>query len=122
MAGTLRSAGITQRMFTDMTIGVCVRTLMREANDRGYQCLLVEDGTEGYFRAFMAATLTMITEQGARRLAYAQRRSAARTRLTSAPHCNGVPRQRTPPPLRRAAPPASRRSRLAAVSAATMPL
>ena len=37
---------------------------MREANDRGYECLLVEDGTESYFPEFKQATLDMITAQG----------------------------------------------------------
>ena len=38
---------------------------MREANDRGYDCLLVEDATESYFPEFKAATLEMIRAQGA---------------------------------------------------------
>ena len=38
---------------------------MREANDRGYECLLVEDATESYFPEFKAATLDMIRAQGA---------------------------------------------------------
>jgi nicotinamidase-related amidase len=42
-----------------------VQTSMREANDRGYDCLLVEDGTESYFPAFKAVTLEMIRAQGA---------------------------------------------------------
>ena len=37
---------------------------MREANDRGYECLLVEDGTESYFSEFKHATLRMIQSQG----------------------------------------------------------
>jgi nicotinamidase-related amidase len=37
---------------------------MREANDRGYECLLVEDGTESYFPEYKLATLDMITAQG----------------------------------------------------------
>ena len=48
-----------------VTTEVCVQTSMREANDRGYECLLVEDGTESYFPEFKAATLAMITAQGA---------------------------------------------------------
>jgi nicotinamidase-related amidase len=38
---------------------------MREANDRGYECLLVEDATESYFPEFKAATLAMVRAQGA---------------------------------------------------------
>ena len=38
---------------------------MREANDRGYDCLLVEDGTESYFPEFKEARLEMIRAQGA---------------------------------------------------------
>jgi nicotinamidase-related amidase len=38
---------------------------MREANDRGYECLLVEDATESYFPEFKRATLEMIRAQGA---------------------------------------------------------
>jgi len=38
---------------------------MREANDRGYECLLVEDGTESYFPDFKTAALAMIAAQGA---------------------------------------------------------
>jgi nicotinamidase-related amidase len=52
-------------VFTGVTTEVCVQTSMREANDRGYDCLLVEDGTESYFPEFKAATLAMIAAQGA---------------------------------------------------------
>ncbi len=37
---------------------------MREACDRGYRCLLIEDATESYFPAFKQATLAMIVAQG----------------------------------------------------------
>ncbi len=37
---------------------------MREANDRGYECLLVTDATESYFPEFKAYTIRMITAQG----------------------------------------------------------
>lgn len=60
----LRSRGITHLMLTGVTTEVCVQTTMREANDRGYECLLVEDGTESYFPHFKAATLEMIRAQG----------------------------------------------------------
>jgi nicotinamidase-related amidase len=62
---TLQGQGITHLVFTGVTTEVCVQTSMREANDRGYECLLVEDGTESYFPEFKAATLAMIAAQGA---------------------------------------------------------
>ena len=62
---TLQEFGITHLIFMGVTTEVCVQTSMREANDRGYDCLLVEDGTESYFDEFKAATLAMITAQGA---------------------------------------------------------
>lgn len=57
--------GITNLIFAGVTTEVCVQTTMREANDRGYNCLLIEDATESYFPAFKAATLEMIRAQGA---------------------------------------------------------
>ena len=48
----LQGRGITHLLFTGVTTEVCVQTTMREANDRGYECLLVEDGTESYFPEF----------------------------------------------------------------------
>jgi biuret amidohydrolase len=61
----LERGGIRQLVFAGVTTEVCVQTTMREANDRGYQCLLAEDATESYFPAFKAATLDMIRAQGA---------------------------------------------------------
>ena len=60
----LQRRGITQLVLMGVTTEVCVQTTMREANDRGYDCLLVEDGTDSYFPNFKAATLAMITAQG----------------------------------------------------------
>ena len=48
-----------------VTTEVCVQTSMREANDRGYECLLLEDATASYFPHFKQSTLEMITAQGA---------------------------------------------------------
>jgi nicotinamidase-related amidase len=61
----LRLQGITHLLFAGVTTEVCVQTTMREANDRGYECLLVEDATESYFPEFKRATLEMIRAQGA---------------------------------------------------------
>jgi nicotinamidase-related amidase len=61
----LHQRGIAQLIFMGVTTEVCVQTSMREANDRGFDGLLVEDGTESYFAEFKAATLAMITAQGA---------------------------------------------------------
>jgi nicotinamidase-related amidase len=60
----LHRRGISHLLFTGVTTEVCVQTTMREANDRGYECLLVEDGTESYFPEFKQATLEMIRAQG----------------------------------------------------------
>ncbi len=61
----LQAAGITHLVFTGVTTEVCVQTSMREANDRGYDCLIVEDATASYFPAYEQATLEMISAQGA---------------------------------------------------------
>ena len=60
----LQERGITHLLFGGVTTEVCVQTSMREANDRGYDCLLIEDCTESYFPAFKAATVEMIRAQG----------------------------------------------------------
>ena len=60
----LREQGITHLLITGVTTEVCVQTTMREANDRGFECLLVEDATESYFPQFKQATLEMVRAQG----------------------------------------------------------
>ena len=57
--------GVTTLVFAGVTTEVCVQTTMREANDRGFLCLLAEDATESYFPEFKAAAIAMIRAQGA---------------------------------------------------------
>jgi nicotinamidase-related amidase len=61
----LLDRGIGYLVFTGVTTEVCVQTSMREANDRGYDCLIVEDATESYFPEFKKAAIEMLTAQGA---------------------------------------------------------
>lgn len=60
----LQARGLRHLILAGVTTEVCVQTTMREANDRGYDCLLATDATESYFPAFKAATIEMITAQG----------------------------------------------------------
>ncbi|MGT2464601.1 isochorismatase family cysteine hydrolase [Mesorhizobium sp.] len=61
----LKRIGAQQLVFAGVTTEVCVQTTMREANDRGYECLVAEDATESYFPEFKASALAMIRAQGA---------------------------------------------------------
>lgn len=61
----LATLGTRTLIFAGVTTEVCVQTTMREANDRGFECLLAEDATESYFPDFKAAALEMIRAQGA---------------------------------------------------------
>ncbi|MGU3501541.1 cysteine hydrolase family protein [Mycobacterium sp. C31M] len=60
----LTSAGITQLLVTGVTTEVCVHTTTREANDRGYECLVVSDCVGSYFPEFQRVGLEMIAAQG----------------------------------------------------------
>lgn len=60
----LKKLGTKSLVFAGVTTEVCVQTTMREANDRGFECLLIEEATESYFPDFKAATLDMIRAQG----------------------------------------------------------
>jgi nicotinamidase-related amidase len=64
LSGVLTSKGIRHLVFAGVTTEVCVQTTMREANDRGYECLLAEDATESYFPQFKQAAIEMIRAQG----------------------------------------------------------
>jgi len=61
---TLRTAGITSLLVTGVTTEVCVHTTVREANDRGYECLVLSDCVGSYFPEFQASGLKMIAAQG----------------------------------------------------------
>jgi nicotinamidase-related amidase len=56
--------GITSLLMTGVTTEVCVHTTTREANDRGYQCLVVSDCVGSYFPEFQRVGLEMIKAQG----------------------------------------------------------
>lgn len=60
----LAGAGITQLLITGVTTEVCVHTTTREANDRGYECLVVSDCVGSYFPEFQRVGLEMIKAQG----------------------------------------------------------
>ncbi|MFF5986634.1 biuret amidohydrolase [Prauserella flavalba] len=60
----LRSKGITHLILTGITTDVCVHTTMREANDRGYECLVLSDCTGATERRHHEAALSMVTMQG----------------------------------------------------------
>ncbi len=60
----LRNRGIGQLVVTGVTTEVCVNTTVREANDRGFDCLVLSDCCGSYFPDFHAAGLAMIKAQG----------------------------------------------------------
>ncbi len=60
----LKTQNISHLIVAGVTTEVCVQTTLREANDRGYECLLVEDATASYFPEFKQATLAMVRAQG----------------------------------------------------------
>jgi nicotinamidase-related amidase len=60
----LQHRGIGQLVVTGVTTEVCVNTTVREANDRGYDCLVLEDCVGSYFPEFQEMGLKMIKAQG----------------------------------------------------------
>lgn len=60
----LQNRGIQQLIVTGVTTEVCVNTTVREANDRGYDCLVPSDCVGSYFPIFQAMGLAMIQAQG----------------------------------------------------------
>ena len=60
----LKNRGITQLIVCGVTTEVCVNTTVREANDRGYECVVIEDCVGSYFPEFQEMGLRMIKAQG----------------------------------------------------------
>jgi nicotinamidase-related amidase len=60
----LQSKGIESLIFCGVTTHVCVHTTIREANDRGYECLMIEDGTATFDPRDQEAAIRMIHQQG----------------------------------------------------------
>ena len=60
----MQNRGIKQLVVTGVTTEVCVNTTVREANDRGYDCLVPEDCVGSYFPEFHDMGLKMIKAQG----------------------------------------------------------
>jgi nicotinamidase-related amidase len=61
----LRNRAIRSLIICGVTTEVCVNTTAREANDRGFECLIPEDCVASYFPEFHRAALEMIQAQGA---------------------------------------------------------
>jgi nicotinamidase-related amidase len=64
LGAELEERGITHLVVTGVTTEVCVHTTVREANDRGYECLVLSDCTGSYFPEFHRIGLAMIAAQG----------------------------------------------------------
>ena len=60
----LQHRGMKHLIVTGVTTEVCVNTTVREANDRGYDCIVPEDCVGSYFPEFQEAGLKMIKAQG----------------------------------------------------------
>jgi nicotinamidase-related amidase len=61
----LRNFGIQHLLVCGVTTEVCVNTTVREANDRGYRCVVLADCCASYFPEFHRMGLDMIQAQGA---------------------------------------------------------
>jgi len=60
----LRNRGIKSLIVCGVTTEVCVNTTVREANDRGFNCVVLDDCVGSYFPEFQKAALAMIKAQG----------------------------------------------------------
>jgi nicotinamidase-related amidase len=64
LGSRLTERGIASLVVTGVTTEVCVHTTVREANDRGYECLVLADCVGSYFPQFQQVGLAMIAAQG----------------------------------------------------------
>jgi biuret amidohydrolase len=95
----LQHHGIQQLVVTGVTTEVCVSTTVREANDRGYDCLTVEDCVASYFPEFHKWSLEMTKAQGgifgwvseSRHLLGALEKWSANASVISQPQSSGAP-------------------------------
>ena len=64
LGDVLQKYGIQNLLVCGVTTEVCVNTTVREANDRGYRCVVIADGCASYFPEFHEMGLKMIKAQG----------------------------------------------------------
>jgi biuret amidohydrolase len=65
LEAVLRNRGVEALLVAGVTTEVCVSTTVREANDRGFRCVVLADCCASYFPEFHAAALAMVAAQGA---------------------------------------------------------
>jgi nicotinamidase-related amidase len=64
LGAILHAKGIETLLVCGVTTEVCVHTTVREANDRGYRCIVLSDCTASYFPEFHEVGLRMVSAQG----------------------------------------------------------
>jgi nicotinamidase-related amidase len=64
LESVLKNKGIRTLIVCGVTTEVCVHTTVREANDRGYECVVLEDCVGSYFPEFQRIGIEMIKAQG----------------------------------------------------------
>jgi nicotinamidase-related amidase len=64
LQSVLKKKGIETLIVCGVTTHVCVHTTIREANDRGYECLMLEDGTAAFDPRDQEAAIRMVNQQG----------------------------------------------------------
>lgn len=93
----LRERAIRSLVVSGVTTEVCVQTTVREANDRGYECLVLEDCVASYFPDLHAAALAMVTAQGGI-FGWVARSEPLLRALAESPTSAGPPRPRPASP------------------------